>query len=616
MSILQDGATRDPSGGGALEDLTDMDITAPVADGSVLQFDTATTTWKNVTAIPRATVEGIQTTDAPEFARLGVGTPADASIALDVLGGGGVLRLDQATTGARNAEVQMRPYTGTRPMRLLQAQIFSGVGNLYIGGSGWNDEPFQGVHVSTGPKDGYRNTRLSIDAQGNVVIGSAALATSATDGFLYIPSGPGAPTGVPTSKTGLVPLYYDSTNDLLYLYDGSWKRVDWSREPALGNPSASGQVLASTAAGVRSWTALPAAGLTSMTRLRASANQAAGSHAYTTLSWDTEDIDTDAYHDAGTPTLITIPAAGTYSAEVIAKSKAAPQGGTAGLQILLNGATVLASTRVGTPVSAPASLKTITDLEAYFPMEEPSGTSMADTSGSGYTATSELDTIVANDRGGYARDADNNLITLGAILPPVTGFTWVWRMKLVQPINQFLLGVTGLVVAQTWQGVLTVTGGESNFSTAKDAIPYDGSWCHVAMTWDQTSGVWKIYVNGIDVKTHNWTPGYSLSTSGNLTFGGQYKAPYLDYFQVFNRALTPTEILNLYTYTNNAPGNNTISLTSASAPASGTTLLARVPARAFAQGDTLAARWWQDSGSADNIEATAEMPSFTVIRLA
>ena len=62
------------------------------------------------------------------------------------------------------------------------------------------------------------------DSKGNFIIGTAALATTATDGFPYIPSGAGPPTGVPTTYTGRVPLYYDSTNDFLYLYRGGWKK--------------------------------------------------------------------------------------------------------------------------------------------------------------------------------------------------------------------------------------------------------------------------------------------------------------------------------------------------------------------------------------------------------
>ncbi len=57
----------------------------------------------------------------------------------------------------------------------------------------------------------------------SVVIGAAAIATNATDGFLYIPSCAGPPTGTPTAYTGRVPIVWDSTNDKLYVFDTSWK---------------------------------------------------------------------------------------------------------------------------------------------------------------------------------------------------------------------------------------------------------------------------------------------------------------------------------------------------------------------------------------------------------
>lgn len=65
---------------------------------------------------------------------------------------------------------------------------------------------------------------LEIDTLGNFVIGNAALATTATDGFPFIPSCAGVPTGVPAgSYTGRIPLVYDTTNDRLYAYNGGWK---------------------------------------------------------------------------------------------------------------------------------------------------------------------------------------------------------------------------------------------------------------------------------------------------------------------------------------------------------------------------------------------------------
>lgn len=58
---------------------------------------------------------------------------------------------------------------------------------------------------------------------GGIVVGKAAVATNATNGFLYIPSCAGTPTGVPVTQTGTVPMVYDSTNNKFYIYNSGWK---------------------------------------------------------------------------------------------------------------------------------------------------------------------------------------------------------------------------------------------------------------------------------------------------------------------------------------------------------------------------------------------------------
>lgn len=73
---------------------------------------------------------------------------------------------------------------------------------------------------------GNLTDRFSITAAGNVVVGSqtAAIGTAAKDGFLYIPSCAGTPTGTPTAYTGSIPIVYDSTNFILYAYaGGAWR---------------------------------------------------------------------------------------------------------------------------------------------------------------------------------------------------------------------------------------------------------------------------------------------------------------------------------------------------------------------------------------------------------
>lgn len=64
------------------------------------------------------------------------------------------------------------------------------------------------------------------DALGNVVIGRNAVnATTATDEFLYIPTVAGTPTGLPTAQFGKVAMEFDTTNNKIWIYNGSWKSV-------------------------------------------------------------------------------------------------------------------------------------------------------------------------------------------------------------------------------------------------------------------------------------------------------------------------------------------------------------------------------------------------------
>lgn len=75
------------------------------------------------------------------------------------------------------------------------------------------------VALATGGAERFRVT-----SAGSVLVNTAAIATSATDGFLYIPSCAGTPTGIPTAQTGRVPLVVDSTNNKLYFYSGgAWR---------------------------------------------------------------------------------------------------------------------------------------------------------------------------------------------------------------------------------------------------------------------------------------------------------------------------------------------------------------------------------------------------------
>ena len=57
------------------------------------------------------------------------------------------------------------------------------------------------------------------------VVGKAVLANNATDGFLYIPTVAGTPSGVPTTQTGTAAIVYDTSAHKIWIYDAGWKGV-------------------------------------------------------------------------------------------------------------------------------------------------------------------------------------------------------------------------------------------------------------------------------------------------------------------------------------------------------------------------------------------------------
>jgi hypothetical protein len=73
---------------------------------------------------------------------------------------------------------------------------------------------------------------IQTGAQGSIIVGNSALPTNATSGFLYIDSCAGAPTGIPASSTGTIPLVFDSTNSILYAYyGGAWRTLSGFTTP-------------------------------------------------------------------------------------------------------------------------------------------------------------------------------------------------------------------------------------------------------------------------------------------------------------------------------------------------------------------------------------------------
>lgn len=160
---------------------------------------------------------GTTMTDLITFAdsgRVGVGTTTPA-YALDVAGAihsTGQIMADYA--GARFLAA------GSAQGFLLQATAATNYMGVYWDGAGAGE-----VHAPQTLRLETANTaRVTLDANGNVAIGGA-LTTTATNGYLYIPTMPGAPTGVPTAFSGRAPIVFDTTNNKLWIYNGTWKGV-------------------------------------------------------------------------------------------------------------------------------------------------------------------------------------------------------------------------------------------------------------------------------------------------------------------------------------------------------------------------------------------------------
>lgn len=116
----------------------------------------------------------------------------------------------------------------------------SGKDELFIGinkNSSTNNIPSNSLYFSSylnnsplsfgrGNGNGQPSFRdIGITGAGSVLVGVPSVATNATDGWLYIPSNAGAPTGTPTAQTGQSPIYFDTTNNKIWFYNGTWKGV-------------------------------------------------------------------------------------------------------------------------------------------------------------------------------------------------------------------------------------------------------------------------------------------------------------------------------------------------------------------------------------------------------
>jgi hypothetical protein len=149
--------------------------------------------------------------------------PAEFSVAGSPITTSGTLAVTKATQTANTG--YFGPTSGGAAAPAFRAMVAADLASHSHTVAGTDGGPLTSPRILTDIRNSAGTVRQEFVGTNalSMAIGSAALATTATEGFYYISSSAGPPTGTPTPATGRMPLHWDSTNKRLYVYDGSWR---------------------------------------------------------------------------------------------------------------------------------------------------------------------------------------------------------------------------------------------------------------------------------------------------------------------------------------------------------------------------------------------------------
>lgn len=210
-------------------------IAAPGTSGKVLTSDGTNWVSSSANTVPAAGTannilydNGTAWTSAAAYPSVFTVSPASGNqILLGSTSGGAVVALQQtALPGASAVRLGGLAFSGNS-----SGTVRNGGAIQFFSDAAWTDgssyPTYWSIAVVKPSATTVTNTIIG-RSNGDVELGGseAALSTSATGGFTFLPNMAGGPTGTPTSRTGNTPFVADTTNNTLWAYlNSQWVSV-------------------------------------------------------------------------------------------------------------------------------------------------------------------------------------------------------------------------------------------------------------------------------------------------------------------------------------------------------------------------------------------------------